>query len=81
MKISEFLRSSYTKDYIFDIVHYDINYVIDASNHIFTSKQKITFRCKGYKDVKKIEGGIEGHLTVDSVELYLKESKQKILSH
>jgi len=81
MKISEFLRRSYVKDYIFDIVHYDINYVIDASNHIFTSNQKITFKCKGCKDVKKIEGGIQGHLTVDSVELFLKESKQKILSH
>jgi len=81
MKISEFLMSSYVKDYVFDIVHYDINYVIDASNHIFTSNQKITFKCKGCKDVKKIEGGIHGHLTVDSVELFLKGSKQKILSH
>jgi hypothetical protein len=81
MEISEFLKRSYTKDYFFDIVHYDIEYVIDASNHIFTSDQKITFKCKGCKDVKKIEGGIQGHLTVDSVDLLLKGSKQKILSH
>ena len=78
MKINDFLKNSYLKDYIFDIVHYDINYVIDASNNIFTSNQKITFKCKGCKDVKKIEGGIQGHLTVDSIELFLKESKQKV---
>jgi len=78
MKINEFLRKSYLKDYIFDIAHYDINYLIDASKNIFTSTQKITFKCKGCKDIKKIEGGIQGHLNVDSVELFLKESKQKI---
>lgn len=81
MKIREFLKRSYAKDYIFDIVHYDIEYVVDASSHIFTSNQRITFKCKGCKDVKKIEGGIQGHLTVDSVELFLKGSEQKILSH
>ena len=81
MEIREFLKRSYAKDYIFDIVHYDIEYVIDASNHVFTSSQKITFKCKGCKDVKRIEGGIQGHLAVDSVELFLEGSKQRILCH
>jgi hypothetical protein len=35
MEIREFIKRSYAKDCIFEIVHYDIEYVFDALNGIF----------------------------------------------
>lgn len=78
MNIGEYLRSSFEKELQFEILHYDISYKIDASNYLFTSNQKITFKC--YKNVKTIEGVIEGRLIVDFIEIRNKATDQKLLS-
>ncbi|NHJ48284.1 MAG: M1 family metallopeptidase [Asgard group archaeon] len=77
VNIGEYLRSSFEKELLFEILHYDISYKIDASNYLFTSNQKITFKCK--KNVNIIEGVLEERLIVDFIEIRNKKTHKKIL--
>jgi hypothetical protein len=78
LNIGDYLRKSWEKDYQFEISHYDIYYKIDATNFIFTSNQKITFKCN--KSIDRIEGVLSGHISVDFVKIIDKGKNQEISS-